>query len=210
MLISSLMAIAAVLIMGVISPGPSFIYVARNSVVHSRLHGIVTALGTGVGAAIFALVAMLGLQRLLLLVPELFVVMKVAGGFYLLWLAFNIFKGASQPVHLALNGQNGHSKTWLKTFRDGLLTQLSNPKTAIIFASIFSALLPKNIPLLFYVVIPLMSFLIDFVWYSIVSVALSAEKPRQVYLRIKTSVDRVSSAVLGILGIKLISSSFTK
>ncbi|MGJ0580877.1 LysE family translocator, partial [Xenorhabdus bovienii] len=46
MLISSLMAIAAVLIMGVISPGPSFIYVARNAVAYSRLHGLVTALGT--------------------------------------------------------------------------------------------------------------------------------------------------------------------
>ncbi|AEF46352.1 Lysine exporter protein (LYSE/YGGA) [Serratia sp. AS12] len=210
MLISSLMAIAAVLIMGVISPGPSFIYVARNAVVYSRLHGLVTALGTGVGAAIFALVAMLGLQRLLLLVPELFVGLKVAGGIYLLWLAFKIFKGASQPVTLVLNGEKGGSKTLLKTFRDGLLTQLSNPKTAIIFASIFSALLPKNIPVIFYFAIPLMSFLIDFVWYSIVSVALSAEKPRQIYLRIKSSVDRVSSAVLGILGIKLIYSSFTK
>lgn len=46
MFLSSLMAIAAVLIMGVISPGPSFIFVARNAVARSRLHGMVTALGT--------------------------------------------------------------------------------------------------------------------------------------------------------------------
>lgn len=45
MFLSSLMAIAAVLIMGVISPGPSFIFVARNAVARSRLHGMVTALG---------------------------------------------------------------------------------------------------------------------------------------------------------------------
>ena len=51
MFLSSLMAIAAVLIMGVISPGPSFIFVARNAVARSRLHGMVTALGTGTGAA---------------------------------------------------------------------------------------------------------------------------------------------------------------
>ena len=47
MFLSSLMAIAAVLIMGVISPGPSFIFVARNAVARSRLHGMVTALGAG-------------------------------------------------------------------------------------------------------------------------------------------------------------------
>ncbi len=55
MFLSSLMAIAAVLIMGVISPGPSFIFVARNAVARSRVHGLVTALGTGAGAAIFPL-----------------------------------------------------------------------------------------------------------------------------------------------------------
>lgn len=44
MFLSSLMALAAVLIMGVISPGPSFIYVARNAVARSRTHGLVTAL----------------------------------------------------------------------------------------------------------------------------------------------------------------------
>lgn len=79
MFLSSLMAIAAVLIMGVISPGPSFIFVARNAVARSRLHGLVTALGTGAGAAIFSIMAMLGLQKVLTAVPELFIGLKVAG-----------------------------------------------------------------------------------------------------------------------------------
>ncbi|CDG91741.1 LysE family translocator [Xenorhabdus bovienii] len=210
MLISSLMAIAAVLIMGVISPGPSFIYVARNAVAYSRLHGLVTALGTGVGAAVFSLVAMLGLQKLLNAVPELFIGLKVAGGVYLLWLAFKIFKNASHPLTLVLHGQKGSEKTLWMTFRDGLLTQLSNPKTAIIFASIFSALLPENIPVAFYFAVPLMSFLIDAGWYSLVSLLLSAEKPRQIYLRIKCAADRASATVLGVLGIKLIYSSIGK
>ena len=80
MFLSSLMAIAAVLIMGVISPGPSFIFVARNAVARSRLHGMVTALGTGAGAAIFSIMAMLGLQKVLTAVPELFIGLKVSRG----------------------------------------------------------------------------------------------------------------------------------
>lgn len=93
MFLSSLMAIAAVLIMGVISPGPSFIFVARNAVARSRLHGMVTALGNGAGAAIFSIMAMLGLQKVLTAVPELFIGLKVAGGLYLLWLGYKIFRG---------------------------------------------------------------------------------------------------------------------
>ncbi len=67
----------------------------------------------------------------------------------------------------------------LKTFRDGLYTQLSNPKTALVFASIFTALLPAQIPTAFYYIVPLMSFLIDVSWYSLVALVLSADRPRR-------------------------------
>lgn len=207
MLISSIVAIAAVLCMGVISPGPSFIYVARNAIIYSRLHGMVTALGTGTGAAIFSLVAMFGLQKLLNAVPVLFMGLKVAGGCYLLWLALKIFRSASDPLTLTLHHQSASEKTLWLTFRDGLLTQLCNPKTAIIFASIFSALLPENIPTEFYFLIPLMSFVIDAGWYSLVSLLLSAEKPRRVYLSFKGLADRTSATILSILSIRLIYSS---
>ncbi len=157
MFLSSLMAIAAVLIMGVISPGPSFIFVARNAVARSRLHGMVTALGTGAGAAIFSIMAMLGLQKVLTAVPELFIGLKVAGGLYLLWLGYKIFRGSAQPMDFSASGMAGN-RSLLKTFRDGLYTQLSNPKTALVFASIFTALLPAQIPTAFYYIVPLMSF----------------------------------------------------
>ncbi len=107
MFLSSLMAIAAVLIMGVISPGPSFIFVARNAVARSRLHGMVTALGTGAGAAIFSIMAMLGLQKVLTAVPELFIGLKVAGGLYLLWLGYKIFSrvGAADGLFRQRDGR---------------------------------------------------------------------------------------------------------
>lgn len=209
MFLSCLIPIAAVLIMGVVSPGPCFIHVARNSVIHSRQHGLATAAGTGTGAAIFALLAMLGLQKILNAVPELFTGLKIAGGAYLIWLAIKIFRGASQPITLSLN--SGITPKKISTsFRNGLLTQLSIPKTAIVFASIFTALLPDNIPAAFYYVLPCMSFVIDAGWYSFVAVLLSTEKPRQLYLRMKSCVDRTSATILSIVGMRLITTSLLK
>ncbi len=118
MFLSSLMAIAAVLIMGVISPAKLY-FVARNAVARSRLHGMVTALGTGAGAAIFSIMAMLGLQKVLTAVPELFIGLKVAGGLYLLWLGYKIFRGSAQPMDFSASGMAGNCSL-LKTFRDGL------------------------------------------------------------------------------------------
>lgn len=208
MFLSSLMAIAAVLIMGVISPGPSFIFVARNAVARSRLHGMVTALGTGAGAAIFSIMAMLGLQKVLTAVPELFIGLKVAGGLYLLWLGYKIFAGRRSHGFSA-SGMAGN-RSLLKTFRDGLYTQLSNPKTALVFASIFTALLPAQIPTAFYYIVPLMSFLIDVSWYSLVALVLSADRPRRVYLRLKRRIDIATATVLGALGLRLIATSLTR
>ncbi len=79
-----------------------------------------------------------------------------------------------------------------RAFTTGLITQLSNPKIAIVLASIFTALLPKEIPTYFYFVLPILCFFIDAGWCSLVAVALSAEKPRRVYLKFKAVFDRAA------------------
>lgn len=97
MFLSSLMAIAAVLIMGVISPGPSFIYVARNAVARSRCTVWSPRWEPARARLIFSIMAMMGLQKVLTAVPEMFIGLKVAGGLYLLWLGYKIYRGAAQP-----------------------------------------------------------------------------------------------------------------
>lgn len=202
---TTLLAIAATLGIGAISPGPSFVYVAQNAVARSRNHGLATALGTGVGAAIFALLALLGLQAFLLAVPVAYTALKIVGGIYLLWLAYKIIRHSREP--LSMGKVSVGEKSLLATFRDGLFTQLSNPKTAVVFASIFTALLPREIPAYYYIALPVISFIIDAGWYSLVTIALSTERSRNVYIRFKTAIDRVAGSVMALLGLKLIISS---
>jgi threonine/homoserine/homoserine lactone efflux protein len=195
-------SIALALMLGAMSPGPTFIYVAKNSIAISRKHGLFTALGTGTGAAIFGLLAILGLQALLLAVPAAYLVLKICGGLYLLWLAYKIIKHAKEPVQSIADGAEVMS--YRRAYLSGVITQMSNPKIAIILASIFTALLPKEIPSYYYVVLPLLCFFIDAGWCSLVAVALSAEKPRRVYLRFKAFFDRGAGVVMSILGLKLL------
>src|SRR5690606_36871697 len=188
--------------LGAMSPGPTSIYVAKNSIAISRKHGLFTALGTGLGAAIFGLLAVLGLQAFLLAVPSAYLALKICGGLYLLWLAFKIIRHAKEPLETdtAISEQISLSRA----FTTGLITQLSNPKIAIVLASIFTALLPKEIPTYIYIVLPVLCFLIDAGWCSLIAVALSAEKPRRVYLKFKAIFDRAAGAVMTVLGLKLI------
>ncbi|WP_276605444.1 LysE family transporter [Vibrio sp. H11] len=83
----------------------------------------------------------------------------------------------------------------------GLGVQLSNPKTAIVFASVFTTLLPQNIPMYFFIAVPICTFLSNAGWYLIVALVLSASRLRQAYLKF---IDYLSGLVMGGLGLKLI------
>ncbi|WP_180075363.1 LysE family translocator [Acinetobacter sp. YH12254] len=195
-------SIAVALMLGAMSPGPTSIYVAKNSIAISRKHGLFTALGTGLGAAIFGLLAVLGLQAFLLAVPSAYLALKICGGLYLLWLAFKIIKHAKDPIEA--DSSITKQMSLRRAFTTGLITQLSNPKIAIVLASIFTALLPKEIPNYFYFALPILCFFIDAGWCSLVAIALSAEKPRRVYLKFKALFDRAAGVVMTVLGLKLI------
>jgi len=91
-----------------------------------------------------------------------------------------------------------------KFFVVGLGTQLSNPKTAIAYASIFTALLPAEPPAWApWVILPTI-FLIETGWYAVVAMVFSSEGPRRGYLGAKLLIDRLAAGVLGLLGMKLL------
>ncbi|AGQ30035.1 LysE family translocator [Serratia liquefaciens] len=197
----SVLSITGAIALGAMSPGQSFILVARTAVASSRRDGMAVALGMGVGCFIFALVALLGLQSLLLALPWLYSTLKVLGGAYLVYLAFKMLRGASQPLNVEAVG--AQSLGFCKAFTTGLLTQLSNPNTAIVFGSVFAALLSHKISPLMYIILPVIALTVDVLWYAFVAFVLSSPRPRRAYLRFKAWFDRVGGGVLALLGVKL-------
>jgi len=202
----ALLGIIAALAVGTLSPGPSFVMVARTAASASRAEGLAAALGMGVGGAAFAVVALLGLQGLLLAVPSLYMALKVAGGLYLAYLGWRIWRGAGQ----ALGGMGAGERattSLARAFVRGLSTQLSNPKTAIVYASVFAAFLPPAHSLVFSATVVAAMFCIEAGWYAVVAVVLSSAAPRSAYLRYKAWIDRAAGGVMMALGLKLVASA---
>ncbi|MBL4673532.1 MAG: LysE family translocator [Arenicella sp.] len=204
---SFLLAIAGVLFIGAMSPGPSFFIVAQNSLSKSRAHGVATALGTGLGVSLFAILASFGVTALLENIPSAYLVFKLLGGAYLLYLAYKIWLAASEPLEIASEGDrlsSKHQGTLFKAFLTGLITQTSNPKTALVIAGIFAAFVPAEPPTNTAVLVAVIAFVIDFCWYAIVAVSLSTMATRNIYKKAKTNFDRTASIFLGVVGIKLL------
>ncbi len=198
----ALLSILGALLVGAISPGPSFVFVVRTSVAQSRAEGLAAALGMGVGACLFGALAVLGLRTLMAEGGWLFLGLKIAGGLYLVYLAWRIWQGASEPVvvqHEGARRVNAGRAFWL-----ALGTQLSNPKIVAVFGAVFAALLPADPPLWLYLALPPLIFVQETAWYALVALAFSASRPRAAYLGAKLWIDRIAAALIGVLGFRLI------
>lgn len=197
----ALSAIGIAILFGAMSPGVSFLLVARTAMSSSRQTALSVATGLGFGALIFAVIALAGLHTLLTLVPSLYKGLKIAGGCYLLWLALKMFlRPSDRHIHSAAIEE----VSALKAFLTGVLTQISNPHTALVFASIFSTVLTTKIEPAMYIILPLMAFVIDVLWYAIVACLLSTERPRQTYMKYRLFIDKLSGGVMAFLGVRLL------
>jgi threonine/homoserine/homoserine lactone efflux protein len=198
----ALCGILAVLLVGIVSPGPSFVLVARTAIASSRRAGIASALGMAFGAMVLALLALAGLHALLQKMPAAYLALKVGGGLYLLYLALRIWQGAALPLRIADAPQPADARL-RRHFWIAALTMLGNPKAAVQYGVIFAALLPAAPSAGLLIALPPSVFALELGWYLVVALALSSSQPRQRYLRAKAVIDRTTAIVLALLGIKL-------
>ena len=204
--LSALLGVITALAVGVVSPGPSFVMVARTAVSSSRSDGVAAALGMGAGGVSFAVGALLGLQAFVLAVPSLYLLLKVLGGLYLAYLGLRIWRSAKEPLPVV--GLIAERMTTLKSLVLGFTTQVSNPKTALVYASVFAAFMPSTPSLAFDLALVSLVFTIEASWYAVVALTLSSERSRLAYSRYKIWVDRIAGGVMVGMGLKLASSAY--
>jgi threonine/homoserine/homoserine lactone efflux protein len=208
--LTSVGLILLALLAGVLSPGPSFVMAARTAVAKSRDDGLALAFGLAFGATLIAALCLAGLSAVLHAVPALYMLLKLLGGLYLAWMAWQIWKSAPQPLDMSgLDQRTGEQAkaNRMASFRLGLITQISNPKAAVVYGSVFAALLPAQFPLVGSLLVTAGVFAMEFGWMSTVVLILCSSAPRAAYMRGKTAIDRIAAGVMGLLAARLISTA---
>ncbi|SDY53065.1 LysE family translocator [Herbiconiux ginsengi] len=122
----------------VLTPGPNMMYLVSRSVSQGWRAGFVSLAGTFVGFLAYLSMANLGLAAVFLVVPWLYTALKVAGAAYLLWLAWKALRPGGTS---AFDTRSLPRDSAPKLFRMGLVTNLLNPKAAIMYL----ALIPQFI-----------------------------------------------------------------
>lgn len=188
-------------LMAAASPGPAILMAARTGVTEGFRTGVLLAIGTGIGAVFWAVAALFGLAVLFAAAPAFLWGFKIAGALFLMWLAFQMWRHAAEPLALAVPGAPPKSP-W-KAFRTGLLTNLSNPKPAVFFGAVFVGTVPPGTSTAWLLALLVMIFVNELVCNVAVARLFSFEAPRRAYLRLKTTIDRTFGGLLAALGVKV-------
>lgn len=124
---------AAAFMLAVI-PGPGIFYVAARTLAGGRAEGMASSLGTGLGGLVHVLAGSLGVSAIVLASAELFTALKLIGAAYLVWLGLRTFQSAHRDASTALKGGPVAPPVGpRRAFREGVLVEALNPKTAAFF-----------------------------------------------------------------------------
>jgi RhtB (resistance to homoserine/threonine) family protein len=203
-LVWPLAGFALVHLLAVASPGPTFLVVARTAASGSRCAALLAALAVGIGAVIWAVAALLGLQALLARFEWLYLALRIAGGLYLVWLGIQIFRHAGHgDAAVAALAAGTTALPPARVFREALMVQLSNPKVAVFFGSVFLTLLPADAPGWTDIAVVAIVFADEFVWFALVALLFSGGAVRRAWRHAQVWIERLTGGVLAALGMKL-------
>lgn len=116
-----------------ITPGPGIFYVAARTLAGGRAEGVASSFGTGLGGMVHVLAGSLGVSAIVLASAELFTALKLIGAAYLVWVGFRTFQSARRDASADLGGTMAPPVGPRRAFREGVLVEALNPKTAAFF-----------------------------------------------------------------------------
>ena len=109
-------------------PGPGIFYVTARTLSAGRTSGFASTAGTALGGLVHVVAGSLGISAIILASAELFTALKFVGALYLVWLGIKTFRGAGRMLPLESEPLGD-----TRAFRDGMLVEALNPKTAAFF-----------------------------------------------------------------------------
>jgi threonine/homoserine/homoserine lactone efflux protein len=199
--LSAFLTVVVIHLLAAMSPGPSFVVCIRTAATHGFRTAVGLSIGFGLGAVLWASAALAGLALLFELIPSLFTALKIIGGAFLLWIAYQMWRHAPEPLDMSAQGLN--TLSFARAIRFGFLTFAANPKPAVFFGAVFVGLVPTGTSLPVLVALVAAIFANETLWYIVVARLFSMSHPRALYLRAKVWIDRAFGTLLALFGLKI-------
>ena len=157
-----------VCLLGAMSPGPSMAVIINNAIFKGRYNGILTSIGHGIGIAVYATFAVLGLGLIIKTNILIF------NGLKILSIIFLIFIGVKSILNKEkLNLEKKHIKENTVSFLQGFSISILNPKILVWFIAIYSQFMSTENELIFNIYLISIAGVIDACWYTVLTLAVT-------------------------------------
>lgn len=200
---TSFATIAGIWLVTVMSPGPNFLATMHTTMRDGRRSGLIVSGAIGLGTAIWATASLVGLGALFQSAAWAYQAVKLAGALYLIYVGVRMVletrKGTAPAAH---HGTTPPLSPW-KALRRGLAVDLSNPKAAVFFTSLFAVAVPPTSPLWFKISIVATVVFTATGWYGFVACFTGYPPIARWLRRSQTAITRLTGFLFAGLGAKL-------
>jgi threonine/homoserine/homoserine lactone efflux protein len=198
--VTELAAFLGVSAIVIVTPGPDTALTIRSSLMGGRRAGIFTAFGVSSGQAVWTLASAVGIAALLAASEPAFLAVRVVGAAYLIWLGLQALAAAVRGRRGEMAARESRPLEPRRAFRQGLLSNLGNPKMAAFFPSLlpqfahsFTALLGLGF----------VFCLLTLIWLTTYAIAVARAGDLLSRSWVKRAIEAVTGAVLVALGLRL-------
>jgi threonine/homoserine/homoserine lactone efflux protein len=189
----------------IVTPGQDTALTIRNTLLGGRGGGVGTAFGVASGQAVWALATSVGLSALLAASHPVFVALRVGGAAYLVWLGLHALRDAFRPRARAhVDGIVRQTRLRpSRAFRQGLLSNLGNPKMVVFFTSLLPQFVSAGSGFAPLLLLGLTFCTMTFAWLTFYAVAVAKARAWLLRSGVRRTLDAITGTVLVALGARL-------
>ena len=193
------LTIAAAFSLALMSPGPDFAMMMRNSIVYSRRTGVYAALGIALGILVHVAYSLLGIGLLIARSPALFNGVKILGAAYLVYIGWRSLRAKPRP--LTADGPAERHLGRLAALRIGFFTNVLNPKATLFFLALFTQVIQHGTPFAVQVIYGVVLSMMAFLWFALVASLLGAHRVKLRLAKVQHRIEHAFGALLVIIGL---------
>ena len=165
------LTIATLHLFAVMSPGPDFALIIKQTFFHGRKSSIITSLGIGTGILFHIIYCITGLGVVLSSSPYLFKLIKISGGLYLIFIGYKSLL-AKATIDLKESGEKLETSN-INAFSTGLLTNILNPKATLFFLSLYTFIISEQPIIYIQIFYGAWMSLVTTLWFCCLSIILT-------------------------------------
>jgi RhtB (resistance to homoserine/threonine) family protein len=204
MVVTQFVALGGVVLLAAMSPGPDFAIVTRNAMISGRRAGMACGAGIAAGVFVWAVVTALGIAGLLAASAVAFTVVKLVGAGYLVYLGVRALLAARRGDYEKAEHLPGtRAAGALAAFRQGLVTNLLNPKVAVFFVALLPQFLPTSASAVDHLMLAVVAAAVTLTWFTVLAGVVSALGRLLTARRVRRAIDAVMGTLLVGLGVRL-------